>query len=110
MAAPASLLADGDEAVHRPGHRAAQEQQVALGIHPHDLETELREAARPHVPRHPLPFDDARRVGPGSDRAGLAVAGVAVRLGAAAEMMAVHHALEAAALGPAGPLPQLPRL
>src|SRR5207248_7602916 len=45
-----------------------------------------------HVPGHPLSFDDSRRVGSRSDRSGLAVPRVAVGLGAAAEVMAVHHA------------------
>src|SRR6266480_1805073 len=110
MAAPASLLADGHEAVPRARYGAAHEQQVPFRIHFHDLEAELREAARPHVPRHPLSFDDSRRVSSGSDRSGLAVARVAVRLGAAPEMVAVHHALEAAALGHAGHLHDVARL
>src|SRR3989441_875333 len=35
MTARASLLAHRDEPVQRPGHRAAHEQQVPLGVHPH---------------------------------------------------------------------------
>src|SRR2546421_3628545 len=104
MAAPASLFAHRDEPVERARHRATHEQQVALGIDPHHTEAELRKAPGPHVPGHPLSFDDARRVGSRSDRSGLAVPRVAVGLGAAAEVMAVHHALEAAALGDAGDL------
>ena len=61
MAARASLLADGDQAVHRTGHGAAHEQEIALGIDPHDSQTELGGVAGPHVPGHPLAFDDARR-------------------------------------------------
>src|SRR3989442_744428 len=101
MAAPASLLANGDETVHRSRHRATHEQQVPLGIHLHDPEAELREAPRAHVTRHPFSFDDPGRIRPLGDGAGLAVAGVAVGLGAAAEMVAMHHTLE----GP--PLPDL---
>src|SRR2546423_10683740 len=104
MAAPASLFAHRDEPVERARYRATHELQFALGIDLPHTEAELREAPGPHVPGHPLAFDDARRVGARSDRPGLAVPRVAVRLGAAAEVMAVHHALEAAALGDAGDL------
>src|SRR5947208_7763782 len=104
MAAPASLFAHRDEPVERAWHRATHEQQVALGIDPHHTEAELRKAPGPHVPGHPLSFDDARRVGSRSDRPRLAVPRVAVRLGAAVEVMAVHHTLEAAAFGDAGDL------
>src|SRR3989441_3705375 len=48
--------------------------------------------------RHALSLDDARGVGARGDRAGLAVARVAVRLRPTPEVMAVHHALEAAPL------------
>src|SRR5213082_3349936 len=99
MATPASLLAHRDEPVERAGHRAAHEQQVALGVHLDHPEAQLGEAACAHVAGHPLAFDDARRIGAGSDRPGLAVPRVAVGLGAPAEVMAVHHALEAATLG-----------
>src|SRR5690348_17195269 len=33
MAAPASLLADGEQAVHGARHRAADEEQILLGVH-----------------------------------------------------------------------------
>src|SRR6266702_8525690 len=110
MAARASLLADGDETVHRSRHRATHEQQVPLGVHLHDPEAELREAPRAHVTRHPLSFDDPGRIRPRRDGSGLAVAGVAVGLGAAAEMVAMHHALEAPAFGHTGHLYDVPRL
>src|SRR2546427_9149155 len=99
MAARASLLADGDEPVHRTGHRAAHEQEIPLGVDPHDAQADLGEVAGAHVPGHPLAFDDARRVGTRSDRPRLTVPGIAVRLGAAVEVVAVHDTLEAAALG-----------
>src|SRR4029077_13931913 len=99
MAARPSLFAHGEEAVHRPRHRPTQKQQVALGVDSYDAEPQLGEVARPHVPGHALPLDDARRIGARRDRAGLAMARVAVGFGAAAEMMAVHHALEPAAFG-----------
>src|SRR5216117_908629 len=99
MAAPACLLADGEQAVRRPRHRAAHEQQIPLRVHLHNLEPQLGEALRAHVSRHPLPLDDARRVRARRDRPGLAVPRVAVGLGAAGEVVAVHDALEAPALG-----------
>jgi hypothetical protein len=53
-----------------------------------------------HVAGHPLALDDARRVGARADRARRPVdPGRAVRGTAAAEAVALHHALEAAALG-----------
>src|SRR5436190_11959080 len=97
MAARASLLADGDQPVHRTRHRAAHEQEIALGVDLHDAQADLGEVARAHMPGHTLAFDDARRVGTRSDRARLAVPRVAVGLGAAVEVMAVHDALKAAA-------------
>src|SRR4051794_36219867 len=60
-----------------------------------------------HVPWHPLPLDDAGWVGTRADRAWLPVTGIAVRRRASAEVIPVHHALEAAALGGAGDFHQL---
>src|SRR5207247_7960076 len=71
----------------RSRHSAAQKQQVPLGVHFHDAESQLGEVARPHVPGHALPLDDARRIGTGGDRARLPVPGIAVRLGAATEVI-----------------------
>src|SRR2546427_2051112 len=99
MTARASLFTHGEEAIHRPRHRATQKQQVPLGVHFHDAEPQLGEVARPHVPGHALPLDDTRRIGARRDRAGLAMPRIAVGFGAAAEVMAVHHALEPATLG-----------
>src|SRR5712691_8412700 len=98
MAARPSLLADGDETVHRTRHRAPHEQEIALGVDLHDAQADLGEVAGAHVPGHPLALDDARRVGTRRDRSGLAVARITVRLGTAMEVMAVHDALEAAPL------------
>src|SRR5260370_41647162 len=109
MTAPASLLAHGHERVPGSRHRAAHEQQVALRVHRDDPEAQLGEAARPHVPRHPLPLDDARGVGPRGDGARLAVPGVAMGLGATPEVIAVHDALEAEALRDPGDLPPVAR-
>src|SRR6266545_293181 len=41
MAARASLLADGEQAVHGTRHRAAHEQEIALGVHFHDAKPQL---------------------------------------------------------------------
>src|SRR5207247_9887248 len=60
MAAPAPLLADGEQAVGGPRHRTAHEQQIPLRVHLHDLEPQLGDAPGAHVTRHPLPLDDAR--------------------------------------------------
>src|SRR5712691_3069756 len=108
MAAPASLLADRDQAVAGPRHRAAHEQEVALRVHAHDDEPELREVPRPHVARHPLALDDPRGVGARRDRARFAVPRVTVGLRAAAEVVAVHDALETATLGDATDLHAVP--
>src|SRR2546427_7247020 len=104
MAARAPLLAHGQEAVHRPGDRAPDEQQVARRIDLAHPEAHLREAARAHVAGHALALDDARRIGARGDGAGLAVPGIAVRLRTAGEVMAMHHALEPAPLRDAGDL------
>src|SRR5207247_6664091 len=94
MAARAPLLAHREEAVHRPGDRAADEQQVARRIDLDHSETHLREAARAHVPGHALSLDNARRIGARGDGAGLAVPGVAVCLRAAVEVVPVDRALD----------------
>src|SRR5215510_9378057 len=104
MAARASLLADGDEPIHRTGHRAAHEQEIALGVDLDDAQADLGEVAGAHVAGHPLSFDNPRRVRARRDRSRLAVARVAVGLGAAAKVMAVHDALKAAALRDAADL------
>src|SRR2546423_10283838 len=98
MAAPSSLLADGDQAVHRTRHRAAHKQEIALGINPHDPQADLGEVARAHVTRHSLAFDDARWVSTRRDRSRLTVPRVAVGLGTAVKVMTVHDALKAATL------------
>src|SRR6266480_4751874 len=95
MTARASLLADGYQAVHRARHRAAHEQEIALGIHLDHAQAELGEVAGAHMPGHPLSFDNPRRIGARRDRPRLAVARVAVRLRTAAEVMTVHDTLEA---------------
>src|SRR5919107_2503131 len=98
MAAPASLLGDGDDAVLGAWNGAADEQEIALGVHLDHRESELGVPLGAHVPGHPLALDDARRVGARADRARLPVPCVAVRGRSATEAVAVDHALEAAAL------------
>src|SRR6266566_8349294 len=94
MAARASLLADGDQAVHRPRHRAADEQEIALGVDLHDAQADLGKVARAHVPGHALALDDAGRVGTRRDRSRFAVPRVAVGHGAAGGMLTLHAAPE----------------
>src|SRR5262245_31268577 len=98
MAARTSLLANRHQTIHRARDRSPHEQQVPLGVDLYDPEPELGEVARTHVAGHALPFDDPRRVGTRRNRPRLAMPRIAVCLRTAAEMMAVHHALEAAAL------------
>src|SRR5437899_12538148 len=98
MAARASLLADGDEAVHRTRHRAAHEQEIALGVDLDDAQADLGEVARAHMAGHPLSFNNPRRIGARRDRSRLAVARVAVGLGVHMAAIAVHDTLNAAAL------------
>src|SRR5207247_6494398 len=64
-----------------------------------NAEPQLGEVARSHVPGHALPLDDARRIRARRDRAGLPMPRIAVGFGAAAEVMAVHYALEPPTLG-----------
>src|SRR3989442_5391071 len=96
MAAPPSLLADREEAVHRPRHRAPHEQKIPLRVHLHDPQAQLGEAPRAHVARHALALDDARRAGAVGDRARLARARVTMRLRPAREVSAGAPALYAA--------------
>src|SRR6185295_13755292 len=77
MAARASLLGHGDDPVPGARNGAADEQEVALGVDLDHGEPELGVARGPHVARHPLALDDARRVGARADRARLPVPWVA---------------------------------
>src|SRR5947207_6445731 len=108
MAAGSSLLRHGDDAVLGAWDGTADEEQIALGVDLDHRESELGVALGTHVAGHPLALDDARRVGARADRARLPVPGVAVAGRTAAETVAVHYALEPAALGGAGDLHQLP--
>src|SRR5260370_18958973 len=103
MAARAPLLAHREQTVHRAGDGAAQKQQIPLGIDPNHPEAELGEAAGAHMTRHPRALDDARRIRPPGDRAGLAMAGGAVGLRTAAKAMAGRPPPETPAPGSAPP-------
>src|SRR3990172_554019 len=107
MPAPPSLLGHRHDPVLGARNRAANEQQVPLGIDAHDPQTQLGVTSRANLPRHALPLDDARRVGTGADGAALPVPGVAVRARSAAGAVAVHDALKSFALGGAGDSYQL---
>src|SRR5688500_7071862 len=109
MATRASLLRDRHDAVLGSGNGAPHEQKIPLRVDLDHAETQLGVPLGAHVARHPLAFDDPGRVGTRADRAGLAVAGIAVGGGTAAEAMAMHHTLKAAALRRAGDLHQLAR-
>src|SRR5689334_10087560 len=77
------------DAVARPRDGAADHQQVAAGVDPHDLEAALRDALVAHLPRSAQPLEDARGVRGGADRARRAHVVRAVRHGAAAEVVAL---------------------
>src|SRR5687768_14882131 len=104
MAARPSLLRHGHDAVLRARDGAPDEQQVPLRIDLDHAKPELSVPLGAHVTRHPLALDDAGWIGTRADRARLAVPRVPVGGWATAEMVAVHHALEAPALGGAGHL------
>src|SRR5215216_1899977 len=104
MAAGPSLFRDRDDPVLRAGNGAPHEEEVSLRVHPDHPEPDLGVALGSHVTGHPLPLDDARRVGARADRARLPMPRVAVGGGTTAEMVAMHHALKTTSLGGAGHL------
>src|ERR1035441_6561908 len=93
-----ALLADEHDPVPGTGHRAADVDQVALRVDLLHAEMRLRAAFGSEVAGHLLALDHARRIGAGPDRAGTPVLRVAVCIGPAMEVPALHHALETAAL------------
>src|ERR671937_3160659 len=97
---------DHDDRPVRAGHRAPHEQQVAAGVDPDHPERLHGPRARAHVAGHPLTLEYARRVR-GADRPRLAHVHRPVRLGAAAEVVPAHHALEPLALARALDVDQL---
>ena len=85
------------------GNRAADEQQVALGVALDDLQVERRRAHVSELAGHAHALEHARRRGAGTDRARRPVTLViAVRRALAGEVVALHHAGEAVALADAG--------
>src|SRR5213075_2373595 len=96
------LLADDDDAARLPGDRSADVDQVAFRVDFLDAQVRLRVARVAVMSWHLLALDDARWIGAGSDRAGPAVLRVAMRVRTAVDAVALHDALEAAALTGAG--------
>src|SRR5690606_30952167 len=105
-----SQRADQDQPVARARHATAQEDQVALGVHPHDAHVALRMARVPHLARQLLALDHARRVRARAERPGVARHRMPVRSRPPPEAVPLHHALEAAPLGRSRHPHALPRL
>src|SRR5437763_11231635 len=95
---PLTLLPHDDDAAGLAGDRAADVDQIALGIDLFDAEMRLGVPCIAVVTGHLLALDDARWIRAGSDGAGTAVLRVAVRVRTAADTVALHDALKAAAL------------
>src|SRR5262245_50561148 len=102
MTAPSSLLGDRQDLIPGAGYGAPDEQEIALGVHPHDSKASLSVPASNHVARHPFALDDSRRIGARADGARLAVTRVTMGSGAASGAITVHQALEPAAFRLAG--------
>src|SRR5258708_37456250 len=104
MAARAPLLTHREQTVHRAGDRAAQEQQIPLGIDPNHSEAELSEAAgAPLYPR----WIDLCDVGPRGTPAGRAPTvpgGAAPGAPAATGARAARPTRQSARPAPAPPL------
>ena len=84
-------------AARRARDGAAHDEQVVLGVNLHDLQVAHGHAVAAHAPRRAHALDDARRERRGADRARRPVEHRAVGRRAAAEVMALHDALEALA-------------
>src|SRR4051794_4488476 len=95
---------DLHEAVGGAGHRAADHQQVLLGVDLDDLEAGLGDALVAHLAGAADALHHAGGPGRRADRARGAHVVRAVRLGAGAEVVALDRALEALALRGAGDL------
>src|SRR3954449_5740790 len=92
------------DAVARPGHGAADHQEVRAGVDAHDLEALLRDALVAHLAGAADALEHAGRVCRGADRARRADVVGAVAHRSAGEVVALHGALEALALGGPGDL------
>src|SRR3954452_14087474 len=93
-----------------PRHGAAEQEQVLVGDHVDDGQALLGHALVAHLARAPDALEDARWRGRRADRARGAHVVRAVGDRAAAEVVSLHRALEALALGGAGDLDGLPLL
>src|SRR5687768_7188415 len=93
-----ALLLHEYDAVRRTGDRTADVDQVALGVDLLDAEVSLRVAVIAVVTGHLLALDHTRRIGAWSDRSRTAVLGVSMRVRSAVKAVALHDALEPAAL------------
>ena len=80
-----------------PGDRAADQQQVALGVDLEDLEAALGDPLAAHPARHLHALEHAGGIGAGADRARRADVVRAVGDRAAVEVVALDRALEALA-------------
>src|SRR6266545_6104605 len=89
------------DSVARTWYRAAQEQQVVLGVDAHDGEPLLGHALVAHLARAAQALEHARGIRGGADRAGRAHVVRAMRLRAGGEAVALDRSLEALALGDA---------
>src|SRR5262245_6158723 len=101
-------LADEDVAAARAGHGAPDHQQVLAGVHADHLEVAGGDAIRAHVAGGAHALDDAGGEGRGADAARGPVEHRAVGGRAAAEVVALHHALEALALAHAHHVHRVP--
>src|SRR5918993_2142755 len=97
-----SGLLHEDQRPTRAGEAPLDEQQVAVGIGPHDADLLDGHALVAHVAGHLQAAVDAARRGAGADRPGLAVMVRTVGLGPAVEVVALDVAGKALALGHAG--------
>src|SRR5512133_2635663 len=86
------------DAVARTGHRAAHQEQVALGVDAHDLQALLGDALVAHLAGATDALEHARGIRGGADRARSAHVVRAVGLRPGREAVALDRALEALAL------------
>src|SRR5207237_10663460 len=93
----------------RVGARASDVGQCPLRIDLRASELRFGLPGRAIVPRHLLALDHARRIRPGSNRSWPAMLGIAVRVRATAEAVALDDALEAAPLARSGHLHRIAR-
>src|SRR5579859_2718641 len=103
----AHLLADDDDPVHGTSDRAADVDQMTLGVDLLDAEMRLRVVLGAEVAGHALALDDARGIGARANRARTTMLGVTVRVRTAAGLVPLHDALEAAAFAGARDLHRL---